>query len=122
MLDPIHGLIVTLAILMALCSMPKVKRDKESFDFFCRYKEELETFHYPNDNVMREQVLNVPDGWAEMVAEAINESPQMVKIYVQSLWENGWPVVKIQNRLIELAAKNGKKLFFITKLEPHERS
>lgn len=90
--------------------------------FFFRYADDLETFYYPNENLMSRKLLSIPDGWAEMVGDAIGESSTLVKTYVLSLWENGWSVQKIQNRLIERAEANGKQLRFIGTLEPHDPS
>lgn len=115
-------LMVLGALLIAPWAIRQAKKDKESLDFFCRYAYDLETFYYPNHNLMRQKVLNIPEGWAEMVAEAIGETPSKTKMYVLNLWENGWSVAQIQKRLIERATDNKKQLFFVTNLEPHERS
>lgn len=122
--DVAEWLMVLVIFLLVPWAKREAEKDLESMEFFFRYANDLETFYPIEDDMFskREKVLYIPDGWSQMVADAIGERAAVVQIYVQNLWENGWSVKQIQTRLRERAESRGKQLFFINNLEAHERS
>lgn len=70
-----------------------------------------------------QEPLNIADWWVETVAIAINEPPHLTRMLVETLWNNGWSVEKIQSHLIGLATLQGKRLLFTPNTgRPNEQS